>query len=308
MSNFLVTEKDNLEYLYIYCNHSKKEIIKFFGYSMTTLSRRLKSFNIKKPEYLAFERKKIGCLINLGVDNPLKSEKVKNKLKETNLIKYNCENVFQNEKIKEKSKNTCNIRYGKDYYTQTDEYKERVIKTNNIVYGCDYVLQNEEVKSKGRKTVKTRYDVDHVMQCESIREKQRISTKKNKTNIRSNVEEQIEKLLHLKFNNVKIQYYNKEKYPFNCDFYIVDIDTYIEYQGYWSHGKELGPYIKTNKAHNKVLKKWKKQASLGKVGYSDAIKVWTVRDPLKRETAKKNGLNWIEFFTFNEFMNWYNSI
>lgn len=31
--------------------------------------------------------------------------------------------------------------------------------------------------------------------------------------------------------------------------------------------------------------------------YDNAIRVWTVTDPLKRETAKKNGLNWVEVFS-----------
>jgi len=36
--------------------------------------------------------------------------------------------------------------------------------------------------------------------------------------------------------------------------------------------------------------------------YEIAINVWTVRDPLKRETARKNNLNWLEFFTLDEFL------
>ena len=31
--------------------------------------------------------------------------------------------------------------------------------------------------------------------------------------------------------------------------------------------------------------------------YDIAIDTWTVRDPLKRKTAKENGLNWMEVFT-----------
>ena len=42
--------------------------------------------------------------------------------------------------------------------------------------------------------------------------------------------------------------------------------------------------------------------------YKIAIEVWTIRDPLKRETARKNNLNWIEFFTMDEFMKWYDTI
>ena len=39
--------------------------------------------------------------------------------------------------------------------------------------------------------------------------------------------------------------------------------------------------------------------------YKNAINVWTIRDPLKRKTAKDNGLNWLEFFTIKKFMKWY---
>ena len=39
-----------------------------------------------------------------------------------------------------------------------------------------------------------------------------------------------------------------------------------------------------------------------------AIDVWTISDPLKRKTAKKNNLNWIEFFNMEQFMEWYNQI
>ena len=33
--------------------------------------------------------------------------------------------------------------------------------------------------------------------------------------------------------------------------------------------------------------------------YKHAIEVWTHRDPLKRETAKNNNLNYLEIFSIN---------
>ena len=38
--------------------------------------------------------------------------------------------------------------------------------------------------------------------------------------------------------------------------------------------------------------------------YNDGINTWTIRDPLKRETAKNNHLNWLEFFNMKEFTEW----
>ena len=42
--------------------------------------------------------------------------------------------------------------------------------------------------------------------------------------------------------------------------------------------------------------------------YKNAIKIYTISYPLKRQTAKENNLNWIEFFNMKEFEEWYNGI
>lgn len=104
-----------------------------------------------------------------------------------------------------------------------------------------------------------------------------------------------------KFSFLERQYFSIV-YPFACDFYIPELDLYIEYQGHFSHGKE--PFDPHKEEHIKKVELWK---SKNKRSYNDAINVWTVRDPLKRETARKNNLNWIEFFTMDEFMEWYNA-
>lgn len=48
-----------------------------------------------------------------------------------------------------------------------------------------------------------------------------------------------------------------------------------------------------------------RKANNGHKIYNIAINTWTIRDPLKRQTAKDNSLNWLEFWTFDEFMKWY---
>ena len=93
------------------------------------------------------------------------------------------------------------------------------------------------------------------------------------------------------------QYKDKERYPFKCDFYIPSLDLFIEYNGYWTHG--LHPFNPLNKEDNLKLLKWKTKESKQ---YKTAIKVWTITDPLKRETAIKNNLNFIEFW-YNAFEN-----
>lgn len=126
-------------------------------------------------------------------------------------------------------------------------------------------------------------------------------TKKERGILKTSKEEKIiYELLLKKFPDTLTQY-RCDEYPFSCDFYIPSKKLFIEYQGYWTHGKR--PF--TNSVEdNIVLQIWNNKVKLHKM-FSDAIKTWTVRDPLKRKTVKNNNLNWVEFFTMKEFEDWY---
>ncbi len=63
---------------------------------------------------------------NHGVDSPLKSQKIKDKIKVTNLKIYGVEHVLQSNEIKLKSKNTCQQKYGVNYPMQCKEIQEKI--------------------------------------------------------------------------------------------------------------------------------------------------------------------------------------
>ena len=172
-----------------------------------------------------------------------------------------------------------------------------MLNTNVKKYGVEYFSQSQ--------TYKDLYQNDEFI----IQKQQKdYETKKNKSFNITIPEHKIYQYLIQKYNDVKRQY-KSELYPFNCDFYIPTIDTYIEYQGHWTHGKE--PYIGTEE-QDKILHQLQSKASLmiskgnKNSQYLRAIKVWSKSDPLKREIAKKNNLNWIEFFNMNQFLDWFN--
>lgn len=194
----------------------------------------------------------------------------------------------------------CKKSKKQSYLNSSDTVKEN--------YGVSNIFQVEKIKEKQKNTIKTKYYVDNVSQLEEVKLKKISTTKINNTFSSSKDEEKINKLLQATFGIVKRQY-SSDKYPFPCDFYIPFLDLYIEYQGTWTHGpKEFNchaPYDKNNKTHRKVLEIWNSKKEKHKK-YADAIKTWTIKDPLKRETAQKNNLNWIEFFTMDDFMLWYN--
>ena len=98
-------------------------------------------------------------------------------------------------------------------------------------------------------------------------------------------------------------HYKTDLYPFACDVYIPSLDLYIEYQGWQGHGTH--PYDKNSSEDNEILEKSKinEEIVLSKnktSQYSGMIYTWTVSDPLKRETAKKNGLKYLEIFSFKD--------
>ena len=272
------------------------------------------------------------CLEKYGVKNFASLPETKEKIKRTNLERYGRENVGQFGT--EEYKNIIREKYGVEYIMQNEEIKQRIKKTNLERYGVENIFQLPEVKQKARQAFFEKYGTQNVCDVEEFREKANEgrarwrqspeypekrkeitkhtweTKKKNGTCNTSKDEKEILELLNRKFENVQKEY-KSEAYPFSCDFYIPKLDLYIEYQGFWTHLNE--PFIGTEDQLEKL--EWLKMKSnelnyknKRKNMYKIAIEVWTIRDPLKRETARKNNLNWIEFFTMDEFMKWYDGI
>lgn len=251
----------------------KKDYIKYpllkdkQGHFIETISKE-EIYYIYIDKNCSFEiTKNIFNITNSALSRFLKKYQIKKpinlhqqNIQHTKLIKYGNKGYVNIEKYKQ----TCLQKYGVNNYSFTNEFKQQI---HNKIPEIINKIANTKRKNNSFNTSKP--------------------------------EEEIYKLLCEKYEEVRRQY-KSEKYPFACDFYIPVIDTYIEYQGFWTHGKE--PYIGNDK-QNEKLKLWESKDT---PQYKKAIKDWTIRDVLKRKTAKDNGLNWIEFFNINEFMEWFN--
>lgn len=219
-------------------------------------------------------------LENLGVENPFQSEEVKEKIKQTNLERYNSEYSFQSKEIKDKIKNTKEERYGNSNYNNI----EKARKTNLEKYGVDCVLK--------------RNDVVKLKNSEENKRKQYNTKKRNNTFSTSKTEKELEAELRKIFPDLKTQYKSK-KYPFHCDYYIPELDLYIEYNGTWTHGFHF--FDKNNQEDLDKLENWKNKNTKY---YNSAIKTWTQRDTLKLETAIKNHLNYVVWFNQEQAYEW----
>ena len=230
----------------------------------------------------------------------------------TCLEKYRVENAFQSEQIKDKIKQTCLEKYGVENAAQSEVIKDKMKKTCLEKYGCEYALQSGIVKDKIKQTCLKRYGVEHPMKLDFYKSKVNAaiyeSKKKNHTFNTSKPEENGYKLLYNKFGfcNVKRQY-RTELYPFACDFYIKSLDLYIEFNFYWTHGKHK--FDSNNKDDVDKLNDLKIKYNNGEHPlYKGAIITWAKSDPKKFNTAKKNNLNYLAFYTWNEFLEWYKLI
>lgn len=127
-----------------------------------------------------------------------------------------------------------------------------------------------------------------------------IETKrKNNTFNTSKPEKRIYEILKRKFSDILYQW-NYPNSNLIADFYIPSKNLIIEFQGSWTHGKK--PYENTD-LDNQIIQYWKSKHNKY---YNKAIYCWTIKDPLKRKIAKENNINFIEFFTEEDFNLWIN--
>lgn len=184
--------------------------------------------------------------------------------------------------------------------SHSKEAKEKMKQTCLEKYGCEVSSQSNIVKQHRKETCLKKYGVTHEMKLKNHVDKVNNTKRINNTFNTSKTEEESYKLLKEKYPDIIRQYKSKE-YPFNCDFYIPNLDLYIECNYNWTHGGK--PFENSEKDKIKI-KLWESKQTKY---YNNAINTWTIRDVNKRNTAKQNNLNYKEFFTILEFKKWLNN-
>lgn len=194
-----------------------------------------------------------------------------------------------NEEIKNKIKQTCKTKHGVNWTSQIPESREKTKQTNKKKYGKEHIFQLESVREKTAKTAYT-----HEARSKAAK------TRRLKGN-RSKLEDFLEDFF-IKNSIIYKTEYKEERYPYFCDFYLPDIDTFIEINGYWTHGGHW--FDKTNQDDLQLLKKWNLKNT---PQYKRAIYVWTISDIEKRDIAIKNNLNYIVLWNKQDIINYINS-
>lgn len=184
-------------------------------------------------------------------------------------------NKQKRSKTEEITRNTMNIRYN-GWYTSTQKHKD--------------LWKDEDFKN-------------------SFLQKQHETKKQNGTFNTSYLEDEGYLKLLTKFPDAIHHYSIDPRYPFECDFYIPNLDLFIECHYFWTHGDPKynchEPFNKNSSKHQEMLQRWK---SKNTKFYDNAIKVWTYYDPLKLKIFQDNNLNYKIFYTEKEFNEWFLSI
>ena len=211
----------------------------------------------------------------------------------TNLLKYGNISSLRGKEALEKTKRTLLDKYGVENASQSEIVKLKKEKTTLLHYGVKNPFQSEIIK----KFCNTKEAQNKIIDTK----------RRNGTFKTSKPEDECYSILCNKFgvNDVQRQYNLDQRYPFHCDFYIKSKDIFIEYNGCWLHGKH--PYDNKNKNDLRIVRKWRYRSKHSKF-YRKAIEVWTKRDVLKRKTAIKNNINFVELWTIDDVNNWISNV
>lgn len=210
---------------------------------------------------------------------------------------------------REKIRQTCFERYGAERYLDSDEGRAKSIKFRSMPEfkkKMRKIISSDEVQSKTKATNLAKYGVSSAMKLDATLQKVSDSKRKNHTFSTSKPEEIMYQELCNVFGKSDIdRWYNKDvRYPFHVDFYIKSLDLFIELNATWLHGKHW--FNPNDKGDINRLNVYVDKVKMGKIFYQSAIDVWTKRDVLKRETAKKNHLKYMVFWNqdLSDFYQW----
>lgn len=211
----------------------------------------------------------------------------------------------------EKIAQTCLERYGAKRYLDSNQGRKHlkaVLSSPEHKAKMSKIISSDEIQEKTKQTCLSRYGVTSAMKLESVKEKMIVEKRKRGTFSTSRTEDVMYKKLCDRFGKENvIRQYKDVRYPFNCDFYILFMDLFIELNASWLHNDKW--FDNQDADCIKQLNFWNQELAKGKKFYQAAIETWTIRDVAKRKIALKNNLNYVVFWKndLSDFYCWLES-
>ena len=169
------------------------------------------------------QKKKALFVKNFGADSPQKSDKIREKTRQTNLKRYGFPVASQSDNVKEKARQSNLKNRGVGWLFQDEDIKQKSKETWVRKYGVTNPMRSKEVKEK--------YD------WKSIVKKQHETKKKNGTYARSKTEDDFYQRLLTLFEDSSIC--RNVRVDHGSSFWLIDFkvdDLYVHYDGEYWHG------------------------------------------------------------------------
>ncbi len=198
------------------------------------------------------------------------SKEIQDRRKQTSLEHYGVEFPHQSQEVKDNMEKTCLSRYGATNVYASDYGKQKIKETNLERYGAENPWSNgSSIMHKSQDTYEKLTGYRYPGQNRDARIKSYIT--KTKKGTRSPLETKLEQFFIDNDINYEIEYNLDPRYPYFCDFYLPDTDTFIEIHGFWTHGGHW--FDENNQDDITKLNKWINLSNNNL--YSDAIRIWT---------------------------------
>lgn len=114
-----------------------------------------------------------------GVDNPMKSDMIKEKMQNRIMKKYGVDHYSKTSEYREKFIKTSKERYGHENPSQSKEIKNKMIELNREKYGTDYYFQTDDFREKYSATMSSKYGVENPFQSDEVKNKIKESNNRN---------------------------------------------------------------------------------------------------------------------------------
>ena len=253
----------------------------------------------------AQEKHKNTCLKKYGDENYNNHKKQE----KTMLEKYGIKSALCDSQFRLKGEQTKLNKYGSITYNNPNKTTETCIKKYKTGRN-NKKAEDTMLKKYGVKSYLSSSYINSIRNNTEIQEKIQKTLKLHNTLNTSKPEQKSYIILQEIYPDVIHHYKDKERYPFNCDFYIPSLDLFIECQYGMFHNKR--PYKGTEEQIKEVeLLKEKSECikinkGVFKTRYDAVIYTWTILDVKKRNIAKQNNINFKEFWSINELKQWIN--
>lgn len=244
-----------------YNNPLKQKQTKLEKYGDPNYNNRSKAFDTFQQKYGGYgnaskellRKSQQTCLKKYGVTTNLISKDPKLNGHDTIIKRFGSDKA-RYEYVIQKGKDTKRRKYGNEYWSNPDKAANTMMKK----YGVSSYL-----KTRDARISKSNYYQDNFYS-----------------------------LIKSIFKNSKIiKEFKSDKYPWFCDFYIENLDLYIEYNFHWSHGPH--PFDAQNEKDIKLFNVYSKRLKAGKSSYTQVIKTWCIDDVKKLNAAIENKLSYV---------------